>query len=182
MKGCTVAAVDFESLIYDIPDYPTPGVVFKDITPLLGDAEGFSAAVDALAEHFSGQGVTKIVGAEARGFAVGAALAYKMKVGFVPARKPGKLPRKTVSAEYALEYGTDELQVHADGLTSEDSVLIIDDLLATGGTAAAQVCLVEKFRARLVGLGFFMELEYLNPRDHLAKVTNADVFTLVKVK
>lgn len=177
-----MTAIDLESLIYDIFDYPTPGVVFKDITPLLGSAEGFAAAVDALADHFSGQGVTKIVGAEARGFAVGAAVAYKMGVGFVPARKPGKLPRETVSVEYDLEYGTDELQVHADALTSEDVVLIIDDLLATGGTAAGQVGLVEKFGAKLVGLGFFMELEYLNPRALLSEVTDVDVFSLVKVK
>lgn len=177
-----MTSVEFESLIYDIPDYPTPGVVFKDITPLLGDPEGFKAAVDTLAEHFSGKGVTKIVGAEARGFAVGASVAYKMGAGFVPARKPGKLPRETVSVEYDLEYGSDELQIHADSLSPDDIVLIVDDLLATGGTAAAQVSLVEKLDATLVGLGFFMELEFLNPRAVLSEVTDVDIFSLVQVK
>lgn len=177
-----MTAVDFEDLIYNVPNYPTPGVMFKDITPLLGDPQGFSAAIDTLAEHFKDRGVTKIMGAEARGFAVGASVAYRMGVGFVPARKPGKLPREAVSIEFALEYGTDELQVHADAFNSDDAVLIIDDLLATGGTAVAQVKLVESLGAKLIGLGFFMELTYLNPRALVSQATDVEVFSLVQVK
>ena len=173
---------NFESLIVDIPDYPEPGVVFKDVTPLLADAEGFAAVVDALAEHFGGRGVTKVVGAEARGFLVGAPVAHRLGAGFVPARKPGKLPREVVSESYELEYGTDELQVHADALTADDTVLLIDDLVATGGTAVAQVRLVEKFGVKLAGLGFLMELEFLNPRETIAHATDAEVFSLVQVR
>lgn len=174
--------LDLESLIVDIPDYPEPGVVFKDITPLLGDPQGLAAAVDRIAEHFKDAGVTKVIGAEARGFMVGAPVAYKLGAGFVPARKPGKLPREVVCETYALEYGTDELQIHADALTSDDVVLLVDDLVATGGTAVAQVKLVEKFGARLAGLGFLMELEFLHPREVIAQATDADMFSLVQVK
>ena len=174
--------LDLESLIVDIPDYPEPGVVFKDITPLLGDPQGLAAAVDRIAEHFKDAGVTKVIGAEARGFMVGAPVAYKLGAGFVPARKPGKLPREVVCETYALEYGTDELQIHADALTSDDVVLLVDDLVATGGTAVAQVKRVEKFGARLAGLGFLMELEFLHPREVIAQATDADMFSLVQVK
>lgn len=177
-----MSGFDFESLIVDIPDYPEPGVIFKDVTPLLADAEGFAAVVAALADHFEGRGITKVVGAEARGFLVGAPVALRLGVGFVPARKPGKLPREVVSESYELEYGSDELQVHADALTSDDVVLLIDDLVATGGTAVAQVRLVEKFGAKLAGLGFLMELEFLNPREVIADATDAEVFSLVQVK
>lgn len=173
---------DYESLITDIVDYPQPGVVFKDITTLLKDPEGFHGTIDAIADHFKDAGVTKVMGAEARGFMIGAPVAYKLGAGFVPARKPGKLPREVVSETYELEYGTDELQVHADAMSSDDVVLIVDDLIATGGTAVAQVKLVEKFGAKLAGLGFLMELEFLNPRPAVAKATDAEVFSLVKVK
>ncbi len=172
---------DFESLIYDLPDYPEPGVVFKDITPLIADSAGFSATIDAIASHFEGQGVTKVVGAEARGFMIGAPVAHCLKAGFVPARKPDKLPRKTLSETYVLEYGTDELQIHSDAITSDDVVIIVDDLVATGGTALAQVRLIEACGAKLVGLGFLMELEYLGPREMLSKATDAEIFSLVKV-
>lgn len=172
---------DFESKIVDIPDYPEPGVVFKDITPLLGDPEGFSAVIDAIADRFKDAGVTKVVGAEARGFMVGAPVAYRLGAGFVPARKPGKLPRETVSESYALEYGTNTLEIHADALTADDVVLIVDDLIATGGTVAAQIHLIEKFGAKLAGMGFLMELAFLNPRAALAKETDVEVFSLVKV-
>lgn len=177
-----MAGYDFERLIADIPDYPKPGVVFKDITPLLGDAEGFAAMIDAIAEHFAGRGVTKVMGAEARGFMVGAPVAYKLHAGFVPARKPGKLPRETVSEDFELEYGTDTLQIHADAIEPGDVVLIVDDLVATGGTANAQVRLVEKQGGTLAGLGFLMELEFLHPREKIAEATDAEVLSLVKVK
>ena len=171
----------YEHLVADIPDYPEPGVVFKDITPLVADQEGFAAAIDAIAYHFKDAGVTKVVGAEARGFLVGAPVAYKLGAGFVPARKPGKLPREVVTESYELEYGTDEIQMHADALTSDDIVLIVDDLVATGGTAAAQVHLVEKFGAKLVGMAFLMELSFLNPVELLQKETDAELFSLIKV-
>lgn len=173
---------DFESLIIDLPDYPEPGVVFKDITPLLADAEGFAAVIDALSEHFADRGITKVVCAEARGFMVGAPVARALGAGFVPARKPGKLPRGTISEEFELEYGTDELHIHVDALSPDDVVLIIDDLVATGGTANAQVHLVERIGAKLAGMGFLMELAFLNPREAIAKETDAEVFSLVQVK
>ena len=129
---------DLELYIRDIPDWPQEGVVFKDITPLLASPEGFHKAIDMLGETFSGHGVTKVMGAEARGFIFGGALAYNLGAGFVPARKPGKLPWKTTGHEYDLEYGTDSLEVHTDAFTADDIVLIVDDVLATGGTAAAK--------------------------------------------
>ena len=129
---------DFESKIIDIPDYPEPGVIFKDITPLFDDAEALRAVVDAIADHFADKGVTKVVGAEARGFLVGVPVAYRLGCGFVPARKPGKLPRAVYSQSYSLEYGTDELQIHRDALSADDTVLIVDDLIATGGTIASR--------------------------------------------
>lgn len=176
-----MTSFDFESLILDIPDYPEPGVVFKDITPLLKDPDGFAAVVDALADHFADCGVTKVVGAEARGFMIGAPVAYRMQVGFVPARKPGKLPRETFSQSYELEYGSDALEVHTDALSSSDVVLMIDDLVATGGTAAATAQLIEQTGAKVVGFGFVLELEFLHPRDMLAKACDAEVFSLVSV-
>ena len=173
---------DFEGAIANIPDYPQPGVMFKDITTLLKDPEGFARTIDAIADHFMGRGVTKVMGAEARGFMIAAPVAYKLGAGFVPARKPGKLPREVMSEEYALEYGTDRLEVHLDALTPDDTVLLVDDLIATGGTAVAQIHMVEKAGAKLAGLGFLMELEFLGPRELLAKETDAELFSLVKVK
>ncbi len=177
-----MAELDLNSLIVDIPDYPEPGVVFKDITTLLKDPEGFSEVIDRIANHFAGRGVTKVVGAEARGFMIGAPVAYKLHAGFVPARKPGKLPRKALSESFELEYGTDTLEIHADALDADDVVLIVDDLVATGGTANAQARLVERFGAKLAGMGFLMELAFLNPRDTIAEQTDAEVFSLVQVK
>ena len=173
---------DFESLIIDIPDYPEPGVIFKDVTPLLADAEGFAAVVDAIVNKFKDCGVTKVVGAEARGFMVGAPVARMLGAGFVPARKPGKLPREVVRESYDLEYGSNELQIHEDAICADDVVLLVDDLVATGGTAVAQVHLVEKLGAKLVGLAFLMELEFLNPRAAIAQATDVEVLSLVKVK
>ena len=172
---------EYENLIVDIPDYPEPGIIFKDITPLLADEQGFSAAVDAIADHFLKAGITKVVGAEARGFLVGAPVAYRLGAGFVPARKPGKLPRAVFSQTYALEYGTDELQIHKDALDADDKVLIVDDLIATGGTAAATAKLVEQSGAEVLGFSFILELAYLNPREEIAKDYSQEVFTLIQV-
>ncbi len=176
-----MSSFDFEGHITDIVDYPKSGVVFKDITTLLKDPDGFEATIDAIAEHFKDAGVTKVVGAEARGFMIGAPVAYRLHAGFVPARKPGKLPREVRSESYDLEYGSDELQIHADAIEPDDVVLIVDDLVATGGTAEAQAKLIKQFGASLVGMGFLMELAFLNPRQAIAKVTDADVFSLVQV-
>ena len=173
---------DFESRIVDIPDYPEPGVVFKDITPLFDDAEALRAVVDEIAKHFEGRGITKVVGAEARGFLVGVPVAYRLGCGFVPARKPGKLPREVYSQTYSLEYGTDELQIHRDALTSDDRVLIVDDLIATGGTAVATARLVEQAGASVEGFAFILELAFLKPRQIMAdEGLNQEMLTLVKV-
>lgn len=176
-----MAKFEYEHLIVDIPDYPKPGVVFKDITPLLADAEGFAATVRALADPYRDAGVTKVLGAEARGFMMGAPVARELNVGFVPARKPGKLPREVAEEEYALEYGTATLQVHLDAFGPGDKVLIVDDLVATGGTMVAQVKLIERLGAELVGIACLTELEFFNPRDVLAPVTDKELFSLVKV-
>ena len=177
-----MSSVDYESLIVSIPDYPEPGVIFKDITPLFADAQGMAAAIDDIADHFINKGITKVVGAEARGFLVGAPVAYRLNAGFVPARKPGKLPREVYSQTYALEYGTDELQIHKDALTPDDRVLIVDDLVATGGTAVATAELVEKSGAKVAGFSFMLELTYLHPREEISKKYDEEVFTLIQVQ
>ena len=159
--------MDLRTLIRDIPDYPKEGILFFDITPLLGDPAGFRQAVDLLAERFADSGATKIVAAEARGFIFGAALAYKMGLGFVPVRKPGKLPYKTVSISYELEYGSDTLCMHEDALIRGEKVLVIDDLLATGGTLSGVIDLVEHFGAEIAGIGVVIELEFLNGKEQL---------------
>ncbi|MGI6032740.1 MAG: adenine phosphoribosyltransferase [Coriobacteriales bacterium] len=172
---------DYDKLIAKIPDYPEPGVLFRDITPLLSDPEGFEAVIDGIAEHFKGRGVTKVIGAEARGFMVGAPVAYRLGAGFVPARKPGKLPRETYRQSYDLEYGTDALEIHRDAIGPKDVVLVVDDLIATGGTAEAMVKLVAQTGAELVGLGFLLELAGFKPREVIANVTDAEFFSLVSV-
>ena len=171
----------YEHLVVDIPDYPEPGVVFKDITPLISDEHGLAACVDAMVDHFLGMGINKVVGSEARGFLIGAPVAYRLGAGFVPARKPGKLPREVYSQRYALEYGTDELQIHKDALMPPDKVLIVDDLIATGGTTVATAKLVEQTGAQIVGFSFILELAFLNPREVVAKEYNQDVYSLIKV-
>ena len=173
---------DYEKLIYDIPDYPEPGVIFKDVTPLMADSEGFVGLTNDLADHFRSAGVTKVVGAEARGFLVGAPVALSLGVGFVPARKPGKLPRAVYSQSYDLEYGTDELQIHKDALRPGDRALIVDDLVATGGTAVACAKLIEQAGAELVGFAFALELTYLNPREIIEKEFSQEIYTLIKVQ
>ncbi len=156
--------------IRDVPDFPKKGILFKDITPLLRDPRAFSAAVDALADRLRGASGTAVAAVEARGFIFGAALAVRLGVGFVPVRKKGKLPYRTRSVTYDLEYGTDTLEVHEDALTSEDRVLVVDDLLATGGTAAAVARLIEGLGGRVAGMGFVVELTFLNGRERLGDV------------
>lgn len=173
---------NYEDLIVDIPDYPEPGVVFKDITPLLADSQGLGSVIDDISDHFMKAGITKVVGAEARGFLVGAPVAYRLGAGFVPARKPGKLPRDVYKQSYALEYGTDTLEMHKDAMGPDDKVLIVDDLIATGGTALATAKLVEQTGAKVVGFSFILELAFLNPRDVIAKEYSQEMYTLVKVK
>lgn len=172
---------DYAHLITSVPDYPKPGVVFKDITTLTKDPEGFSRAINDLADHFADAGITKVIGAEARGFMFAAPVAYRLSAGFVPARKPGKLPRETLSASYDLEYGTDCLEIHADALTPDDTVILVDDLIATGGTAIAQIKLLKEFGAKLAGMAFLMELDFLNPREHVSRYTDAEIYSLVHV-
>lgn len=150
-----------------IPDYPKPGVSFKDITPLMQDAVALRDAIDQVAKHFAGANIAHVVGIESRGFIFGAAIAYALKAGFIPVRKPGKLPHDTHRCEYELEYGTDALEIHKDAVAPGERVLIIDDVLATGGTAAAAVELVDKLGGEVVGLGFLIELGFLNGRDRL---------------
>jgi adenine phosphoribosyltransferase len=153
--------------IRHVPDFPKPGILFYDVTTLLRDAEGFRMAVDAMAAPHVGQGIDVVVGIESRGFIFGSAVADRLKTGFAPVRKPGKLPSTTRSASYALEYGTDTLEIHDDAVTSGQRVLIVDDLLATGGTAAATVGLVRGLGADVVGVQFLIELVGLNGRANL---------------
>jgi adenine phosphoribosyltransferase len=160
--------MDLASFIRDIPDFPKEGIVFKDITPLLADAEALRFAVDQLAEFGVGRKVDMILGAEARGFILGATLAYTLGAGFIPARKPGKLPYNTVGAEYELEYGTDTLEIHEDAIEPGMRVMVHDDLLATGGTARAKCDLVEKMGGEVVGVSFVVELGFLDGRKKLA--------------
>lgn len=173
-------SVDLSAALTRIPDYPEPGIIFVDLTSLMMDADALQAAVDRIADQFAGEGITKVVGAEARGFIIGTPVAYKLHAGFVPARKPGKLPREVISQSYELEYGTDSLQIHADAIKPGDIVLIVDDLVATGGTAIAQKKLVEAAGGTVAGFAFITELEYLNPRELIAKESDAPVFSLVQ--
>ena len=161
-------AAELEALVRDIPDFPRPGIVFKDITPLLEDATGLEAAVSGLAGLVDGRDVDFVVAAEARGFILGGALARELGCGFVPARRPGKLPYETISAEYVLEYGINSLEMHADALSGGARVLVHDDLLATGGTAVALCELVEALGAEVVGAAFLIELSFLGGRQRLA--------------
>ncbi len=157
-----------KSLIREVPDFPKPGINFYDITTLLKSPEGLRGVVDGLCAEFRGERVDTVVGIEARGFIFAPAMAYHLGAGFVPARKPGKLPHETVSAEYILEYGVDALELHADAFASGARVLVHDDLLATGGTAAAMCELVEKLGAEVVGCAFVIELSFLGGREKLA--------------
>jgi adenine phosphoribosyltransferase len=168
--------VDLRAFIRDIPDFPTPGVVFKDISPLLLDARALDAAVSGLAELAAPLKVDYVIGAEARGFILGAALSRELHAGFVPARRPGKLPSETVSAEYALEYGLGTLEIHADAFAGGARVLVHDDVLATGGTAAALCELVEQLGGEVIGCAFLIELGFLGGRKRLGE---RQVLTLI---
>ena len=166
-----------ESFIRDIPDFPKEGIVFKDITPLLADSKAFQYAIDTLCDNYVDSKVDYVLGAEARGFIIASAMAYKLDAGFIPARKPGKLPYATIRHEYDLEYGTDCLEVHEDAIKNGDKVLVVDDVLATGGTAAAKIALVEKQGGEVFGPAFLIELSFLGGRD---KLPGRDVFSLIK--
>jgi len=159
-----------EGLIRDVPDFPKPGIVFKDITPLLGHPEGLPTACALLARPYLGRGITHVAGMESRGFIFGTPVAALLGAGFVPIRKPGKLPWRTRREEYSLEYGTDALEVHEDAVRAGDRVLIVDDLLATGGTAAAAIRLVQSLGAEVVGVAFVVELGFLSGRARLDQV------------
>jgi adenine phosphoribosyltransferase len=156
------------SLIRDVPDYPKPGILFKDITPLLADAGAFAKATQAMATPFADSRVTHVVAIESRGFILGAPVAQQLGAGFVPVRKPGKLPYRSRREEYALEYGTDALEVHADALSGDARVLIVDDVLATGGTAAATRRLAESLGATVVGFSFLLALSFLPGLERIA--------------
>ena len=159
--------MDVRELIRAIPDFPIPGILFRDITPLLADRKGFKVAIDLFVDRYRDARIDHIVGIEARGYMLGAPLAYALEIGFVPVRKPGKLPGVKHSEEYALEYGTNTLEIHADAFKPGERVLIVDDLLATGGTAAATLRLVAKLGADVAGVAFLIELAGLNGRAML---------------
>ena len=158
---------DLSAYVRDVPDFPSPGVLFRDITPLLASPEAFAAAVREMAGPFKARGAAKVLGIEARGFMFGAALARELGIGFVPVRKPGKLPRATERVSYGLEYGSDSLEIHADALIPGEKVLIADDVLATGGTAAAAAQLADRLGGEVIGISFFIELVKLGGRAKL---------------
>jgi adenine phosphoribosyltransferase len=171
-----VSGLDLKSLIREVPDYPKPGIKFYDLTTLLARPEGLKAAVDGIAERFRGTPVDMVAGIEARGFILAAAIAYERGVGLLPIRKPGKLPWKTSFQEYELEYGKGRLEIHQDGALPGQNILIIDDVLATGGTAKAAAQLVQGLGAKVAGYGFLVELGFLGGRKKLGA---DEVFSLV---
>jgi adenine phosphoribosyltransferase len=168
---------DLKRLIREVPDYPKPGILFYDLTTLLKDKAGFHLLIDRLCEHYKGHTIDIVAGIEARGFIFAPVLAYRLGAGFVPVRKPKKLPAKTAGISYALEYGTDTLELHEDAVKPGQRVIICDDLLATGGTAAATVKLVQQLGGVVEGAAFAVELTFLNGRK---KLTNVDVFSLIQ--
>jgi adenine phosphoribosyltransferase len=170
-------ADQIKALIRDVPDFPKKGVVFKDITPLLGDPEAFSTVVDTIVVHFGRGNIDKVVGIEARGFIVAAPVAYHFNAGFVPVRKQGKLPWESESEAYELEYGSETLEIHRDSLRAGERVLIVDDVLATGGTARATAGLVERLGAKVVGIACIIELSFLHGRDQLGDL---EFFSLIQ--
>lgn len=169
--------MNFEDYIAAVPNYPEEGVMFRDITPLMANGEAFHAAIDEIVKYAREKEVDMVVGPEARGFIVGCPVAYELGVGFVPARKKGKLPRETASVEYGLEYGQDVLQIHKDAITPGQKVIVVDDLLATGGTIEATIRLLEELGAEVVGSAFLIELEALNARERIA---GHEIFSLLK--
>ncbi len=171
--------MDLENYIRDVPDFPKKGIVFKDITPLLADPEAMREACDRLAEPFAEAGVAKVVGIESRGFIFAPLVAERLGAGFVPVRKPGKLPAETIGQSYELEYGSDGVEMHTDAIAPGEKVLILDDLLATGGTMAAACRLVRRLGGEIVGVAFLIELCFLHGRDKLA---DYDVHALIRVE
>lgn len=169
--------MNFKDYIADVPDFPEPGIIFRDISPLMSDGKAYAAATDEIVKYATQKGVEMIVGPEARGFIVGCPVAYKLGVGFAPARKKGKLPRETVSASYGLEYGTSTLYMHKDAVKPGQKVLVTDDLLATGGTIEATIKLVEQLGGIVVGTAFLVELKELNGRQRLK---DYDILTLME--
>ncbi len=168
---------DLKKLIREVPNYPKPGILFYDVTTLLKDKHGFRTLIERLCEHYAGRAVDIVAGIEARGFIFAPALAFRLGAGFVPIRKPKKLPWKTAQVTYQLEYGTDTLEIHQDAIEPGQHVLVCDDLLATGGTAAATVELVRQLKGNVIGTGFAVELRFLNGR---AKLPGLDVFSLIQ--
>ncbi len=168
--------MDLASLIRDVPDFPVKGILFKDITTLIRNADAFREVIDRMADHYAETDVDIVVAIEARGYIFGAPLAYKLGAGFVPIRKPGKLPAKIVSESYTLEYGTNTLEVHEDAIEPGQRVLVVDDLLATGGSARATVNLVERLGGEVVGVAFMIELDFLHGRD---KLSGYDILSLI---
>lgn len=168
---------ELESLIRSIPDFPIPGILFRDITPLLKDKHGFKAAIDVMVEPYRDHRIDYVVAMEARGYMLGAPIAYQLGAGFIPVRKPGKLPYDKINVEYELEYGTNSLEMHKDAIAQGQRVLVVDDLLATGGTAAATRSLLEKLGASIVGFAFLIELVALKGRE---KLPGVEVQALIK--
>ena len=168
--------MELASLIRDVPDFPIEGILFKDITTLIRDEEAFREVIDWMADQYADSKVDRIVAIEARGYIFGAPLAYKLGAGFVPIRKPGKLPAKTISESYELEYGTNTLEIHEDGIEPGQRVLVIDDLLATGGSARAAINLVERLGGKVIGVAFLIELDFLHGRE---KLVGYDVQSLI---
>lgn len=166
-----------KGLIRDIPDFPKPGILFRDITTLLSDKEGLHLACEAMAKPFQNLGIEQVIGAESRGFIFGVAIAHSLKCGFVPIRKPGKLPSNKISESYELEYGTDSLEIHSDAVKPSQKVLLCDDLLATGGTMEACCKMVEKLGGEIMGVSFLIELAFLNGREKLSKYKVETVIT-----
>ena len=175
-SGSDVEA-NLRSHIRDIPDYPKPGIIFKDITPLLASSEAFAAATERMAVPFAGAGVTHVVAIESRGFILGGPVAQQLRAGLIPVRKPGKLPAKTRREEYALEYGSDALEIHADACGDGARILIVDDVLATGGTASATQRLVESLGATVIGFSFLIALAFLRGADRLGSTPMRSVLT-----
>ncbi len=169
--------MNFNDYIRDIPDFPKEGILFKDITPLLKDKEVFKKAIDTMADNYNDIEIDYVVGIEARGFIIGTPLAYALNKGFIPIRKPGKLPYDKISASYDLEYGSNELEIHTDAISEGDNILLVDDLLATGGTTKASVDLIEKLGGNIVSIAFLLELVELNGRE---EIENYDIYTLLQ--
>jgi adenine phosphoribosyltransferase len=168
---------EIKSKIREIPDFPKPGILFYDVTTLLKDPDGLRQVIEILTAKYIGQGIEKVVGIESRGFILGSPLAYNLGAGFVPVRKPGKLPARTLKVTYDLEYGQDSLEIHCDAIAPGEKVLIVDDLMATGGTAGAAVQMVNQLQGNLVGLAFLVELEFLNGRNRLP---GCDIFSILR--